>query len=170
MWILISSVRHFLTCLSCYFGESVSTELYGVGYSPFYYLLLVTWITEKGIQYINGTPIWRSTVFIVVGVGDRGTVVCRRLCMSSSYLLLPSLRLDSAGGDSGTKPRAVVFIVEGIGDCERVVCGWPVHAIFTTKWCAGGNSGTKSRAGEASGGGDPRPGTMSAMWNSDIVV
>ena len=35
-------MRHLLTCLSRYFGESVSTGLYEVGYSPFYYLLLVT--------------------------------------------------------------------------------------------------------------------------------
>ena len=34
-------MRHLLTCLSRYFGESVSTGLYEVGYSPFYYLLLV---------------------------------------------------------------------------------------------------------------------------------
>ena len=38
----------------------------------------VTWITGKlGIRYINGTLMRRkSTVFIVVGVGDRGGVVC----------------------------------------------------------------------------------------------
>ena len=40
MWILISSMHHLLTCLSCYFGESVFMGLYEVGYSPFYYLLL----------------------------------------------------------------------------------------------------------------------------------
>lgn len=35
---------------------------------------------------------------------------------------------------------------------------------------AGGDSGTKFRAGEKSGVGNPRPETMSAMWNCDIVV
>ena len=38
----ISSVHHLLTCLSHYFGESVSMGLYGVGYSPFYYFTIDT--------------------------------------------------------------------------------------------------------------------------------
>ena len=105
-------------------------------------------------------------MFIVIGVGDRGGVVCRRLCMLSSSSLLPPPQ------HSGTKSRAdsTVFIVGGVRDCGGVVCGQPCMPSPSLNDSAGGDSGTKSRAGEASGGGDSRPGTMSAMWNLDIVV
>ena len=70
LWIIISSVHHLLTCMSRYFGESIFTGLYEVGYFPFYYLLLLKrretrWLIQSTKHTSHILPAYISAILIV---------------------------------------------------------------------------------------------------------